>query len=148
MAETELSQQEADSLLTMEKLRTDDREWSFPGPGARMTIPLMSSDRREAFILDVTRGTVKLTKATFQNRARQVIVLIRLDIDGAPHRNPDGQEIPCPHLHIYREGFADKWAIAAPAEMVGSGTPLSGILEAFMQRCNVTQPPIIQGGLF
>src|SRR5579859_941973 len=138
MAETELSQQEADSLLAMEKLRTDDKEWKFPGPGDRMSIPLISLDRREAFILDVTRATVKLTKATFQNRARQVIVLARLDLDGAPHRNPDGEEIPCPHLHLYREGFADKWAMAAPAELASSGVPLNSVLEAFMQRCNVT----------
>ena len=59
-------------------------------------------------MLDVTRGQIKLTKATYQNRARQVIVLMRLDLDGSTHRNPDDQEIPCPHLHVYREGFGDR----------------------------------------
>jgi hypothetical protein len=32
---------------------------------------------------------------------------MRLDLDGPPHRNPDDQEIPCPHLHIYRAGYGD-----------------------------------------
>ena len=41
---------------------------------------------------------------------------MRLDLDGPPHRNPDEAEIPCPHLHIYSEGFGDKWAMAAPAD--------------------------------
>ena len=27
--------------------------------------------------------------------------------DGAPHRNPDGQEIPCPHLHVYRQEWLE-----------------------------------------
>lgn len=132
----------------MEKHRANDAEWNFPGPGERVAIPLLSFDKRESFVLDVSRASVKLTKATFQNRVRQAVVLIRLDINGAPHRNPNGEEIPCPHLHIYSEGHGDKWAIAAPPELLGETGSLYSILVSFMQRCNVTQPPIIQGGLF
>jgi hypothetical protein len=106
MADIDLSQSEADGLIAMEKHRTNEDLLTFPGPGERLDIPLQSPDRREAFFVDVTRSTLKLTKGTYQNRGRQVVVLLRLDIDGAPHRNPDGEEIPCPHLHIYREGFA------------------------------------------
>jgi hypothetical protein len=43
-------------------------------------------------MLDVTRAEIKLTKATYQNRARAAIILLRLDLDGPPHRNPDGRE--------------------------------------------------------
>ena len=82
----------------MEKQRVDDKQWFFPEPGGRLAIPLASLDKRENFMLDVTRGQIKLTKATYQNRARQAIVLMRLDLDGPPHRNPDDQEIPRPHL--------------------------------------------------
>src|ERR1700674_2577931 len=102
MAEINLTQAEADGLIEMEKPRVDDEEWSFPSPGERFAIPLVSADKRENFMLDVTRAQIKLTKATYQNRARQAIVLIRLDLDGPPHRNPDDVEVPCPHLHIYR----------------------------------------------
>jgi hypothetical protein len=61
-------------------------------------IALQSRDREGAgfdtgcqvdFMLDVTRATIRLTKATYQNRARQAIILMRLDLDGPPHSNPD-----------------------------------------------------------
>jgi hypothetical protein len=113
MADINLTQNEADKLMAMEKRAVDEKEWFFPAPGDRVAIPLTSLDKRESFMLDVTRARIKLTKATFQNRARSAIILIRLDIDGPSHRNPDGEEIPCPHLHIYREGYGDKWAIPA-----------------------------------
>ena len=32
---------------------------------------------------------------------------------GRQHRNPDDAEVPAPHLHIYREGYGDKWAVPA-----------------------------------
>lgn len=111
MADINLTQAEADSLIAMEKHRLDDTVVLFPGPGERISIPLTSQDKRENFMLDVTRSQIKLTKATYQNRARQAIVLMRLDLDGPPHRNPDDTEIPCPHLHVYRKGYGDKWAV-------------------------------------
>ncbi|MDZ4798679.1 MAG: DUF1829 domain-containing protein [Bryobacteraceae bacterium] len=103
MADLDITQDEADTLIAMEKQRTDDRAWAFD-PGARMSIPLASADKREICLLDVSRFQIKISKATYQNRARQTLILMRLDIDGPPHRNPDGEEIPCPHLHIYKEG--------------------------------------------
>jgi hypothetical protein len=99
-------------------------------------------------MLDVTRAQIKLTKATYQNRARQAIILMRLDLDGAPHRNPDGTEIPCPHLHVYREGFGDKWASAPPVERYSNTLDLSSTCEAFLQHCNITGPSKMQKGLF
>jgi hypothetical protein len=107
MADINLTQAEANTLIEMEKRRVDDKEWFFPPRGDRIAIPLTSLDKRENFMLDLTRAQIKLTKATFQNRARHAIILMRLDLDGPPHRNPDDQEIPCPHLHVYREGYGD-----------------------------------------
>jgi hypothetical protein len=106
MADINRTQAEADVLIAMEKQRTDNRVLKFPDPGDRLTIPLISADRREAFTLDVTRGRIKFTKATYQDRARQAVILMRLDLDGPLHRNPDGEEIACPHLHIYRKDMA------------------------------------------
>ena len=148
MAHLDLTQEEADLLISMEKNRVDEREWLFPGPGGRVAIPLISVDKRENFVLDVTRVQIKLTKATYQNRARSAIILIRLDVDGSPHRNPDGEEIPCPHLHVYREGYGDKWAIPAPRERYADTSDLFLTLGAFMQHCNVVDQPNIQLGLF
>jgi hypothetical protein len=148
MAEIELSQAEADALIAMEKHREDDTVYQFPGPGERLAIPLTSVDKRESFMLDVTRAQIKVTKATYQNRARQAIILMRVDIDGPPHRNPDGMDIPCPHLHIYREGYADRWATSLPLDRYPDPTNLFSTFEAFMQHCNVTLPPQVTLGLF
>jgi hypothetical protein len=100
MADIDITQAEADALIAMEKLRADDEDCTFPEPGGRLAIALISPEKRENFMLDITRGQIKLTEATYQNGARQAIVLMRLDLDGPPHRNPDDQEIPCPHLHV------------------------------------------------
>ena len=148
MAEIDITQAEADTLIAMEKHRVDDKEWLFCPPGEGLAIPLVSSDKREQFTLDITRAQIKLTKATYQNRARQAIILMRLDLDGPPHRNPDGSEIPCPHLHVYREGFGDRWAVPAPTDRYAHTLDLLSALEAFMLHCNILTPPNIQKGLF
>jgi hypothetical protein len=148
MADIDIPQAEADSLIAMEKKRTDQKQWLFSAPGERLAIPLVSADKRENFMLDVSRSQIKLTKATYQNRARQAIVLLRLDLDGPPHRNPDGVEVPCPHLHVYREGFADKWAVPAPADRYANLLDLFATFEAFMTHCNISDRPDVQQGLF
>jgi hypothetical protein len=148
MADIDISQTEADALMLMEKHCAENGSWVFPLPGERLAIALTSPDKRETFMLDITRAQVKLTKATYQNRARQAVILMRLDLDGPPHRNPDDQEIPCPHLHIYREGYGDKWAAPAPADRYSNIQDLFATLDAFMQHCNITQPPQIDRRLF
>ena len=148
MAEIDITQAEADALIEMEKCRIDDKQWLFPVGGDRLSVPLTSKDKREGFFLDVTRSQIKLSKATYMNRARQVIILMRLDLDGPRHRNPDGEWIACPHLHVYREGYGDKWAIAAPTERYLDCGNLFATFEAFMVHCNITDPPQIDKGLF
>ena len=148
MPDVDLLQADANALLVMEKQRCDDTIWSYPNPGSRIAIPLASVDGRESFLLDVYRGRIALGKGTYQNRARQVVVLARLDFGGAPHRNPDGEEVGSPHLHIYREGFGDKWAYPLPSDrfpLQGGG---SNLLDDFMQYCNITKRPQIQGSVF
>lgn len=148
MADLEITQAEADALIEMEKRFVENNDWTFPPAGGRIALELTSLDRRENFMPDVTRAQIKLTKTTYQNRARQAIILLRLDLDGPPHRNPDGTEIPCPHLHTYREGFGDKWAIAAPVDRYPDTLDLFSTCEAFMQHCNITGPAKMQMGLF
>ena len=148
MADSNLSQAEADVLITIEKIRTDENEHDYPGPGGKLLIPLTSRDKKENFILDVTRSRINLAKVTQQNRARQIVVLMRLDVGGPPHRNPDGEEVPCPHLHIFREGYGDKWAVPAPADKYPTPDDPFRTFEDFMRHCNVVEPPKIQKGLF
>jgi len=148
MTDANLIQAEADALLAMEKRRVDDSEWNYPDLGGQITVPLVSSDQRESFLLDVRRGGIDLAKGTYQNRGRQVVILARLDFGGAPHRNPDGEEIGSPHLHLYREGYGDKWAYRVPLEHFSNlGDPWL-TLEDVMRFCNIFETPFIRRGLF
>ena len=148
MPEVSLTQSEADALIAMEKHRLDEQEYDYPALGGSIAVPLVSLDKRESFLLDVSRGRIDLKKGAYQNRARQVVVLVRLDFGGPMHRNPDGLEMPCPHLHLYREGFGDKWALAVPADRFANLGDLWLTLEQFMQYCNITRAPNIRRGLW
>lgn len=148
MAEANISQAEADLLIEMPKFKVNDDEWAYPGTGGALSAPLVSEDKRENFLLDMSRGRIDLRKGKYQNRGRQVVVLVRLDFGGAPHRNPDGEEISCPHLHIYREGFGSKWARAVPADRFENTADPWQTLKDFMRYCNVSEPPEIRKGLF
>ena len=144
----ELTQTEADELIVMPKQPSDQDVVLFPAAGERLVIPLISLDRTEDFLLDVTRSRIDLAKITYQNRGRVVVVLMRLDLNGAPHRNPDGGQMPCPHLHIYREGFGDKWAFPLPAGKFVNLDDMTQTLSDFMGECNVTVQPAVQTRLF
>ena len=154
-----LTQSEADALIAMPKRRADERVYDFPRRGETLTMPIVSYDGRESFILDANRRNIRLTKCTFQERSRDIFILVRLDVSGGPHRNPEvasvpmpylhpynGQEIPCPHLHIYVEGFNDRWAIPAPRERFLRTDDLASTLDDFFCYCNIIELPTIQRG--
>ena len=148
MADLNLTQAEADALIGLEKHRVNDDPTDFPMGGEAVVVPLTSHDKREQFQLDLSRGRIDLKKIKMQNRGRQVVVLVRLDLGGPPHRNPDDEEIPTPHLHIYREGYGDKWAQPVPETLFRDTSDIWKSLEDFLRFCNVTRPPDIQRGLF
>ena len=103
-----LTQQKADQLIQMPKRLVDPAPVRFPIACNYVQLEAKSQDGREAFMFDVIRkGKIKLSKCTYQERYAVVELLLRLDLDGPPHENPDGAEVLCPHLHIYREGHAD-----------------------------------------
>ena len=142
----DLTQTEADQLLAMEKHRTSDESKRFDA--LRLEIPLVSADHREHFLLDIGRARINLLKVTYQTRAKQTVILARLDFGGRPHTNPAGQEISCPHLHIFREGFEDKWAEPLPAGHFTDPSDSRALFEDFLRFCNITKPPVFEDGLF
>lgn len=147
MAEFILSQTDADSLLAIEKHRVDDKPYKFPVGGQNLSINLNSFDKRELFILDIYQGRLNLAKVKFQNRVKQVIILVRLDIDSSPHRNPDNVEISKNHIHLYKEGYGDKWAYEIPSRQFPRINDIYLTLDDFMKYCNITKPPYITKGL-
>jgi hypothetical protein len=147
MSEINLTQEEADALIKMEKHKVDNQKWLFPSDGI-VAIPLASANKREDFILDIRRARIDLLKGTYQNRARQIVTLIRLDFGAKPHRNPDGNVVASPHIHVYREGFGHKWAEPINKSHFSKMDDIWQMLQDFMKFCNITKPPIIERGLF
>ena len=144
MSNVALTQADADRLLALEKHRVDDQVWSPPHQGERVTVPLVSVDGHESFSLDLRRGRINFLKSTHQTRGRQIFVLARLDVGGGPHRNPNDEVIECPHLHLYREGFNDRWAYPVPPDRFSNLGDATRTLQDFMDYCNVTKPPLLQ----
>lgn len=156
-----LTQSEADALFAMPKKPKANDSTLFPNAGGKLLAEFVSLDGREVFLFNINRASIAVYKCTYQKRARQVEILRRLDIDGSPHPNPavepvplgflapyNGVEIPCPHVHIYVEGFADKWAIPAPTDLIDPNADLYKMMGSFLTYCNVTEIPNIERGLF
>lgn len=148
MADIELSQSEADKLLQMAKIKVNEEEHPYPGVGGTLIVPLTSEDKRENFLLDIGRGRIEIRRGKYQLRGHQVLILARLDFGGPPHRNPDGEEMLCPHLHLYREGYGDKWAFPVPSDYFRNLADLWQTLHDFMDYCNIVEPPRIVRGMF
>jgi len=146
VADDALAQADADVLLRMEKVPASTAAFDFPGLGGRIEVPLVSRDKREQFSLDINRKRIALTTG-YQARGRRVVVLARLDF-AAPHRNPDGTEVGVPHLHLYREGYGDKWAVEVPADILHNPDDVWQVLHDFMRYCGVVEQPNITRGLF
>lgn len=151
-----MTQAEADNLRALEKKRSDDVRRDFPLAGEKLTIPIESVDGREKFQLDIGRGRIRLAKCTYQERYQSINVLVRLDLDGPPHRNPDvstaplsflapfaGQALPPPHLHLYVEGYLDKWAVPLPEDFTDP-SDLFGTFQEFCAFCNIKLVPLIK----
>jgi hypothetical protein len=51
VADINLTQEDADALLAMEKHKADDIPYEYPSLGGGIRVPLLSPDKRESFFL-------------------------------------------------------------------------------------------------
>jgi len=136
-----LSQDEVDYLLSLIKVLIDSKGIKIPVPGESLELQVQGKDDKEKFIIDVNRkGTINVKKCTFQTRHQKSIVLLRLDIAGSPHRNPNGEVIQCPHLHIYREGYGTSWAYPIDDKIFTNVDNLAQALKDFLLYNHVEEP--------
>ena len=156
-----LTQLEADALFDLKKRPKSNDPVDFPEAGGKLLLELVSDDPKELFLANVTRGHVDVRQCSYAARARHVYVLRRLDLEGPPHGNPDvgevpmpfpapfnGQRLPCPHLHLYVEGFLDKWAIPPTAGIMDPAGDLYNTMRLFLTYCKVDPLPTVLRGLF
>jgi len=149
-----LAQAEADALLKLPKRFIDVEALEF-----RLTEPmdaervLHSHDRREEFLFNIERGIRNRLRLKYQTRARKVIVLARLELNGPRHKNPPGQPyrpnewLPGTQMHLYREGFDDRVAYLLPDvqdwNVAADGDDVTQ-LASFSRFCGVDPLPPVQ----
>ncbi len=131
-----ITQSEADVLLEMRKTFISTQAISIP-EGSYQNPELLGHDNREKFKMDLRRNSYRLTKVTYQTRTRVAIILVRLDIDGSPHTNPDGAKMDGNHIHVYREGYEDKWAYPVPGDKFQNFDGIEGAFYEFCKYCNI-----------
>ena len=108
MSAIDLTQAEADELMSVDKHRISDEAVPYPAPGQNITIELRSTDNREEFLLDVWRSDKNPRRARFQIRAKRAIILARIDLGGPPHSFVSAREgqlgNACSIRKLYRSG--------------------------------------------
>jgi len=139
-----LMQSEVDTLLKMEKKFVYPKLLSLGNIAMDESHDLISLDGREKFILDIWRSGINLAKYTFNNRSRMIYRLVRVDIGGSPHRNPDHTKVLCPHIHIYKEGYDDKWAYPLSDYAFRTPNDIMVVLEDFAKFCKIIELPPCQ----
>ena len=92
------------------KKRFNNETINLPAHNQKANLDVSSLDNRESFIVDIDRnGKIEL-KSKIQERYNNNQILIRVEINGPPHTNPDGTTISRNHIHIYKEGYELSWA--------------------------------------
>lgn len=143
----ELTNAEVKYLLELKKFRKSDDDYELPNFGGKLKIPLLSADRKEEFFLYVSSGHIDINRRSFVNVAKKTIPLARIDLAGADHHNPDGTDVSLPHIHIYKERYADKWAYPLPDDFADCVSTYD-FLDKFMDYCHIIKRPKIIMELF
>ena len=134
-----LSQDEIDELLDILKvIKYEKSTFSFPSYGASEILEAFSKDNKKKFLIDIrpTKSIRRGKKITFQERYIKDIILLRLDLFGPPHTNPDFKKISGNHLHIIREGFDDRFAIEIPENFINIEDKVQTLID-FLEYCKV-----------
>lgn len=141
-----LTQSEAEYLIALPKQFLENDPVELGTPDKAIKRELASLDGRERFLLDVWSSGARLGKHTLQNRSRTVIILVRVDVgDTLEHTNPDGAQISGAHIHIYREGYDDKFAFPLSQYPFRNSTDIVLTFEDFARFCYIQNlPPVVR----
>ena len=84
----------------------------LPKAGEKRKVDVLSRTTNDCFVIDIDRrSSITLNRQKIQERHINTQErLIRLEIDGRPHTNPDGTLLSGNHIHIYKEGHGLSYA--------------------------------------
>ncbi len=143
-----ITQSEYDFLMSQEKVFDDPLSPIVLGPTPiQWTRQINSIESKELFLLDFYRGNIEITKYTINKRYRQTIVLLRYD-NGGRHTNPDGEKFVGPHIHLYKEGYNDKFAYPVSVVDIKETDSMELVFTKIMYFCNIKRMPSIEISMF
>lgn len=123
MVDTMLTDKEAQDLINALKyFHKKMQQYILPDPGKKDQLDLISEDGKNEFKIDLNQGIIE-PKCTFQLRLNRAnLILVRVDIGGPTHENPNHKKITGPHIHIYRQykSREDRWAYPLPNDLFAS----------------------------
>ena len=143
-----LTQSEIADLLQMDK-RLKQRTIAFPGGGDKEQYKLYLNKISDTMTLHIIAGKKNKLKYTFAE-VYDNIPLLRVDLHGQVHWNPDGKSVPTPHIHIYQEEYEDKIAYPLPSQFAKTDDPIELFIDylKYSHVINYNKIQIIsQGGI-
>ena len=134
-----LTQSDAKYLIEVLKVIKSGEIITFPSPGEQTVLEAQSDElSSDKFLFYINRkGQYNLKKCTYVSRYNNVYNLLRVDINGPPHDNPDGTTVHCPHIHIYKEGYNLSWAYPLEVEIKTDPKDLIMVLIDFLKYNNL-----------
>ncbi len=134
-----MTKESAQELIHMIKEIVETGIYKLPQIGSQNRIPLQSVlSKRDKFDVIVNRvARINPLKYTLVLNYPEE-GLLRIDVNGPDHVNPDGSKIPCPHIHLRMKdtGKWDEWAIDLPA-IFGNTENIAVTVRDFLQYCQV-----------
>ena len=143
-----LTQVEYDFIMSQEKVFDDLDSTIHLGPAPIQWVKQINATiNKEIFLLDFYRGSFELAKYTINKRYRQTIVLLRYD-NGGRHTNPDGLKFEGSHIHLYKEGYNDKFAFPISEIGLVETDSMEVVFNKIMHFCNIKRIPNIEMTMF
>lgn len=86
------------NLMEQKRFLVDSFEYPYR---SQCALPLIGNSTNSEYVLDINKKSFIVSRTTLQNRIKESHILLRLDIDTKPHRNPDKKTIGGTHIHIF-----------------------------------------------
>lgn len=128
-----------------------EREFIFPDPGGRGMMNAKSKTTQHEFVFNITRGRHNPKQCSYLIRTVENDLLFRIDLEGPAHPNPNNEDVPCPHMHIYLHNGTsspENWAFPLHEKIPVNADDLVEVLQKFLEYNNVEETPTIVTRLY
>lgn len=156
-----LTSEEKETLYEEKHITTSS--FTFPSIGEFVQLSAVGKKTGTEYTIDINKKSLLISRSTLQNRMDTSIILVRLDIDTKPHRNPNGEKIGGTHIHIFdKQDSTGSWAFEVYDNRLKELFPLFNFTElsniknkptedvfiSFCKLINCTFQTQMQGALF